>query len=84
MTDNAGNLVSALRDEPHLRCICHCINLVVTYGIASCEKLLHCLEDCRKLVTHFKRCEIQQHLTTSLKQDVDTRWNSVYEMIQFI
>ena len=84
MTDNAANLVFALKDEPHLRCICHSINLVVTHGIDSCEKLLHCLEDCRKLVTHFKRCELQQHLTSSLKQDVDTRCNSVYEMVQSI
>lgn len=76
VADNGANLVSALKDEPHLRCICHCINLAVTQAIESCPQLVESLESCRKLVTHFKRCELQQ--------DVETRWNSIYEMIHSI
>ncbi|CAF1458736.1 unnamed protein product [Rotaria sordida] len=35
-------------------------------------------------VTHFKKCELQNKLTHSLKKDVDTRWNSVLEMLNSI
>lgn len=84
ISDNGSNLVSALKDEAHLRCVCHCINLAVTQAIESCERLVQSLGACRKLVTHFKRCELQQHLTNSLKQDVETRWNSIYEMVHSI
>ena len=30
VADNGSNLVSALKDEAHMRCVCHCINLAVT------------------------------------------------------
>jgi hypothetical protein len=37
-----------------------------------------------ELVTHFKRCELNPLLTTTLKQQCETRWNSLYEMFQSI
>ena len=36
---------------------------------------------CSELVTHFKRCELNSLLNSSLKQLCKTRWNSVHEML---
>jgi hypothetical protein len=29
VTDNGSNLISALAGEAHIRCVCHCINLII-------------------------------------------------------
>ncbi len=32
-------------------------------------------------MTHFKRCERQHQLKSTLKQDICTRWNSTYDTL---
>lgn len=39
---------------------------------------------CQNLCTHFKRCEINQLLPTTLKLNIDTRWNSIHDMFESI
>jgi hypothetical protein len=42
------------------------------------------IEDCKTLVRYFKKTGLNRKLTTTLKQDVSTRFNSVYTMLQSI
>lgn len=43
---------------------------------ASCPKIQKSMASLKELVTHFKRTSMNSELSTSLKQDVFTRWNS--------
>ncbi|CAF4238185.1 unnamed protein product [Rotaria magnacalcarata] len=81
ITDNGSNLISALNGEAHIRCICHCINLVVSQSIEACPSIDLIVAQCRDLVCHFKRCDLQSKLSSTLKQDICTRWNSTYDTI---
>ncbi|CAF4019369.1 unnamed protein product, partial [Rotaria sordida] len=77
ITDNASNLISALKSEAHIRCICHCINLAIQHTIENCTIINLLVQSSRELVTHFKRCELQNILPITLKHDCITRWNSI-------
>ncbi len=81
VTDNGSNLISALSGEAHIRCICHCINLVVKQSLEECGSIDSLISECRELVTHFKRCELQDKIPSTLKQDICTRWNSTYDTL---
>ncbi|CAF3573381.1 unnamed protein product [Rotaria sp. Silwood1] len=84
VTDNGSNMVKALENDAHLRCVCHCINLAIQQSIPASEQIANTVTSCQDLVTHFKKCELQNKLTHSLKKDVDTRWNSILEMLSSI
>ena len=86
VTDNAANLVKGLRNDTHLRCACHCLNLAIEYGLSNSSKELSLIIDsCKRLVAHFKRTGLQKHLDgISLKQQVATRWNSLCIMFESI
>ena len=81
VTDNGSNLISALGGEAHLRCVCHCINLTVKQSLEECSAIDLLISNCRDLVSHFKRCELQHKLPSTLKQDICTRWNSTYDTL---
>ena len=74
VTDNGANLVKGLRNDTHLRCACHCLNLAIEYGLSnSSEELTSIIDSCKKLVAHFKRAGLQKQLDgISLKQQVNT------------
>ena len=84
ITDNGANIIAALEGEAHIRCVCHCLNLTISQAIKSVPSLKTTLDACSELVTHFKRCGLQCMLTTTLKKDVETRWNSIVEMLRSI
>ena len=86
VTDNGTNLVKGFRNDTHLRCACHCLNLAIEYGLSkSSEQLTKMIDSCKKLVAHFKRAGIQKKLDgVSLKQQVSTRLNSLYVMFDSI
>ncbi|CAF0811745.1 unnamed protein product [Didymodactylos carnosus] len=71
-------------NENHLRCICHGINLVVLHSLSACLLIDELITSCRVLSSHFKRCELNHLLPSILKHDNDTRWNSIYEMMNSI
>ena len=93
-TDNARNIVAAARQLPWLRlpCIAHTLQLAVNAGL-QISAVQRVTARCRKLVGHFRhsyvaqnalertqsRLDLPQH---KLVQEVATRWNSVYDMIQ--
>ncbi|CAF3949970.1 unnamed protein product [Rotaria sp. Silwood2] len=82
ISDNGSNLVCGL--QVHLRCICHCLNLALHNGVDMCLNMEKFIKFSQNLCTHFKRCEMNQYLTTSLKLNVDTRWNSIHDMLESI
>jgi hypothetical protein len=81
VTDNGFNLISALTGEAHIRCICHCINWVVKQSVEECPTIGLLVSECRGLVSHFKRCELQHKLALTSKQGTYTRWNSTWDTL---
>ncbi|CAF1530213.1 unnamed protein product [Adineta ricciae] len=84
VTDNESNLVCGLKGEVHLRCVCHCLNLALQNGVTLCPGFESLIKSCQNVCTHFKRCEMNQSLPTSLKLNVDTCWNSIHDMLESI
>ena len=94
-TDNGSNIVKALNEDiPKIRIPCagHNLNLSVhaaltihsvQKAVARCRKIVaqfnHSRLDREELVKKQKQLEIPQH---SLIKDVETRWNSTYDMIK--
>jgi hypothetical protein len=58
--------------------------LALQNGVKLCPNLKLLIDSSQDLCTHFKRCEINQLLPTSLKLNVDTRWNSIHDMFESI
>ncbi|KAK7878989.1 hypothetical protein WMY93_034178 [Mugilogobius chulae] len=91
VTDNGSNVVSAFKDYVRLSCAGHNINLALKYVFDNLEddnprhspviKLLH---ESKTLVSHFKRAGLQNELDQTLKQAVETRWNSKLLMLRSI
>jgi hypothetical protein len=93
--DNAPNIVKAFRDAPvkHATCFAHTIQLVIKDAILSQRYVADILTISRNIVGHFKHStsassrlhELQLELNikiVQLVQDVPTRWNSVFYMLQ--
>lgn len=91
VSDNAANITAAIRlgGWRHVGCFAHQINLVVRKGLGE---ILPIIEKVKKLVEFYKRStaakykliEVQKQLNIPelmLKQDVETRWNSTFQML---
>lgn len=91
VTDNARNIVSAVNQSgfPHIPCIAHTMQLSILYGFKAADTEI-LFGKCRKIVGHFKHSaanttELQncsESLLYKLQQDVPTRWNSIFLMLQ--
>ena len=97
VTDNAANIVAAVRHTgwTHVPCFAHTLNLVVSEAIKAETKIHQLRKSCRDIVSfsHFsikaseKLKEIQLQLgipENKLIQEVKTRWNSTYHMLECI
>ena len=94
-TDNAANVVAAVRDLGWncVSCFAHTLNLIVTNAIRSVPDILPLQKKCRNIVSFFHRSvkvadklksfqanlELPEH---KLIQDVETRWNSTFLMFE--
>ncbi|KAI7814064.1 putative zinc finger BED domain-containing protein 4-like [Triplophysa rosa] len=95
LRDNASNMKKAIKDlgVPSLGCVAHSFQLVINEGLLSQRSVSDALAGARKIVGHFKHSpssyssleDIQRELhlpVKRLQQDVKTRWNSTFYMIQ--
>ncbi|XP_065654893.1 zinc finger BED domain-containing protein 4-like [Hydra vulgaris] len=95
LRDNAANMVAGVRDSgfKSMPCFIHTIQLCIHDSILSQQSVKEILVCCRRLATHFhhsptaaaKLEELQEQLGSNkhmLIQDVTTRWNSSYNMIE--
>ena len=94
MLKNQLNLKNALLNEGsffHIRCCAHILNLVVQEGLKEIDIAITKIRECVKYVKgsqsrkqKFLDCVAQTSLDNKkgLRQDVPTRWNSTYVMLE--
>nr|XP_009858708.1 zinc finger BED domain-containing protein 4-like [Ciona intestinalis] len=97
-TDNAGNVVKALKDGSigNVRCMAHTINLIVQNALNNAQRSVNnTVSRIRHIVGQFNRSPSKtsalrkyqlQHSDCALEliQDMPVRWNSTFAMIQRI
>lgn len=95
VSDNASNIKNAISkglDLKHLGCFAHTINLVVNEAL-NVDEISGLIDKIKTIVAHFKRsCTANEKFMTYQKnigekplkliQDVATRWNSTYFMLE--
>lgn len=90
-SDNAAKITAAIRDTGrwHIPCFAHSINLCVQAALTPLSETLgkvkSIVEFFKSSHAQFKLHEMQKQLGLAqlkLKQDVPTRWNSTYDMLQ--
>lgn len=92
VSDNASNIVSAMRDLhwDHISCFAHMLNLIVK---AALKEVQHIVQKVKAIVEYFHRSTVASEKLRAtqkqmgqeplrLKQDVATRWNSTYYMLK--
>ena len=95
VTDAGANMVASVRslNLRHVICFVHALNLVVKKSLDATPVLADIRSRSRKVVTYFKTSttakeklrEVQEQMqgpVHKLIQEVDTRWNSTYHMLQ--
>lgn len=97
VSDNGANVKAGLRlaDLPGVGCTIHTLQLVVQKALKGQRTIIDLLSRCRRIAGHFKHSSLAndklkiiqqtynvvQHM---IYQDVSTRWDSTYTMIERI
>lgn len=89
VTGSGSNIKSALNGMGNrLDCAAHMVNSTVQYSLKfknhQKDEIKNTLESCRALVTYFKRAELQNALSKTLKAEGGTRWNGTLRMLKSI
>lgn len=89
VTDRGANMVAALRGFNRLNCSAHVLNAVLSHALSPAvvdqvPEVAQLLTDVKKLVSYFKHSGLQAMLDSSLKQSVETRWNSTVDMLESV
>ncbi|XP_060769444.1 zinc finger BED domain-containing protein 4-like [Neoarius graeffei] len=95
VSDNARNMVKAMEDNglKGIRCMAHTLQIAVNEGVLSQRSIVDIISTGRKIVGHFKHSPLAYSRLQALQeqfgmppkrfqQDVSTRWNSTYYMLQ--
>lgn len=80
VTDRGSNIRSAVSEFEHHPCLAHLCNNVVDKMLGGVE-LKKIVSNASNLVKYVKKSNIASQLTSKLKGHVETRWNSVYDML---
>jgi len=95
--DNASNIIKAVEqvlEWPYLPCFGHTLNLAVKSGLGM-ARVQKVVSKCSNIVMHLRRSSKAMYILKekqvalglpnhSLIQDVETRWNSTYRMMERI
>ncbi|XP_065900618.1 zinc finger BED domain-containing protein 4-like [Dysidea avara] len=97
ITDNASNIVAAIQHNKwnHLPCFAHTLNLIVSNSLQDVPEVAALLQRCKHIVTYFHRSTKATDKLTSIQsrlnidnhkliQEVETRWNSSFYMLERI
>ena len=89
VTDRGANIIAALRGYTRLNCNAHILNVILSSAfapavLAKTPELSELLTSAKKLVKYFKHSCLQNSLKKSLKQSIETRWNSNDDMLDSI
>lgn len=91
VTDAAANIVKAIEiafgRSRHIHCFAHMLNLMAQKSIEKTPNLPDLIAAVKRIVTWFKQCvtasdELRRESDLKLIQDVSTRWNSTFYMIE--
>lgn len=95
LRDHGANIVKGVNDAglPSLGCFLHTLHLIITDAISCQQGINNMIARCRRIVGHFahsssateKLHAMQRQMQTpehQLEQDVKTRWNSTYYMLE--
>jgi hypothetical protein len=87
VTDRGANMLAALKDCNHIACSDHMLNTVLSTlfdskNVADVPEVSSLLTGSKELVRFFKKSPgLMKLLTKSLKQEANTRWNSMHTML---
>lgn len=90
VTDNGSSMVAAFKDLLWIPCAAHNLSLVHSYAYGNLivgdpiPRITSLIEECKSLVRHVKKSGINKQLGSRLKQEVETRWDSHYDMLQSV
>lgn len=86
VTGRGANIVATLRGCTRLYCNAHILNVTLSSAFAPgvLAETPELLTSAKKMVKYFKHSGLQNSLKKSLKQSIETRWNSNYDMLDSI
>jgi len=87
VTDRGANVLAAMKDWKHVSCSAHMLNTVLTTlfdNLDECPRLKGLLVGAKELVRFFKKSGLMRHLKTALKQEVSTRWNTMFYLLESV
>jgi len=87
VTDRGANVLAAMQDWKHISCSDHMLNTVLTTlfdNLDECPQIKALLAGSKELVRYFKKSGLMRHLNTALKQEVSTRWNTMFYLLEYV
>lgn len=87
VSDSDAKLVAALREDfDRQSCVAHDLSLAVKHAMTKTDSstIGLMIEGCKTLVRYFKKSGLNRQLSKSLKQEISTRFNSVYIMLSSV
>ncbi|GFR60261.1 zinc finger BED domain-containing protein 1 [Elysia marginata] len=95
VTDNARNIVNAVEalNIRHVPCFAHTLNLIIKHAVIDVAEVAAVVKKIKAIITFFHSSTVatnslrdifsgKNEAMRKMKQDVETRWNSTYEMME--